>query len=459
MVERWLWNEKVEMMSSDEIIEIQTKKLRKQIKYCYETSPLYYKKKFDEIGAKPDDIKTFEDFRKLPIMLTKDDERQSQQESLERFGHPFGLHLCAPLEKIVGVSSTSGTTGNPVFYAFTERDIRATNEALARGYWRAGIRPGDTVLHAFGLSMWVAGIPIVRALTAMGTRPVPVGAEAGTERLLLMARLTKPSAMVCTPSLAEHLIVKAEAILGRGGPAELGIRRIVCAGEPGAGLTEVKERIEKAFGAKLYDSAGVPWGLWNVSCDAEEYQGMHIVSEDFCIWYDIVDPDTKEPLEIKDGAIGEGLITALQQEGIPPLKYKLGDIVQIFTEPCVCGMPGKRLKVLGRADDMLIVKGINVYPAAIKNVLTSFMPRVTGHMRIVLEKPGPRVDPPLRLKVEYGAGMDESAIEGLKREMGQKMSEVLRVRPEIEFLAPNTLERDPTKKGKLIERLYEKPGS
>jgi len=456
MHDKKLWNEKIERISDEEIIKLQTRKLRKQIKYCYENSPLYYKKKFDQIGVKPEDIKTFEDFRKLPILLTKDDERQSQEESLNKFGHPYGLHLCAPLEKVIGVSSTSGTTGNPVFYAFTEKDIRATNEALARGYWRVGIRPGDTVLHGFGMSMWVAGIPIIRALTAMGTKPIPVGAEVGTERLLLMAKLTRPSALVCTPSLAEHLISKSETVLGKGGLGELGIKRIICAGEPGAGLPEVKDRIERAFGAKLYDSAGVPWGLWNVSCDAEEYQGMHIVSEDFCIWYDIVDPGTKEPLEIMDGAIGEGLITALEQEGIPPLKYKLGDLIQVFTKPCVCGTPGKRLKVLGRADDMLIVKGINVYPAAVKNVLASFIPRVTGHMRITLEKPGPRVDPPLKIKVEYGEGLEPHILQTLKVEIEQKMSEILRFRPDIEFLPPESLERDPRKKGKLIEKLYEK---
>lgn len=456
MERKTLWNEKVERLSNDEIIELQTKKLRKQVKYCYDNSPLYYRKKFDAVGAKPEDIKTFDDFRKLPIMLTKDDERQSQEESLERFGHPFGLHLCAPVEEIVGVSSTSGTTGNPVFYAFTEKDIEATNEALARGYWRAGIRPGDTVLHGFGMSMWVAGIPIIRALTAMKTRPVPVGAEAGTDRLLLMAKLTRPSALVCTPSLAEHLIDKSRSILGEDGLRSIGIKRIVCAGEPGAGLPEVKERIEKAFGAKLYDSAGVPWGLWNVSCDADQYEGMHIVSEDFCIWYDIIDPDTKKPLEIKNGAIGEGLITALEQEGIPPFKYKLGDLVQVFTDPCPCGMPGKRLKVLGRADDMLIVKGINVYPAAVKNVLASFIPRVTGHMRIVLEKPGTRVDPPLKLRVEHGEDLDKPEITSLKKEIEGKMSEILRFRPDIEFIPPGGLGRDPLKKGKLIEKAYEK---
>ena len=450
-----LWNDKIEGMGEEETIELQTSKLKKQIKYCYDKSPLYYRKKFDEIGAKPEDIETFEDFRKLPIMLTKQEETRSQGESLERLGHPFGLHLCAPLENVVGVSSTSGTTGIPIFYGFTENDINATNEALARGYWRVGIRPGDTVLHGFGMSMWVAGIPIIRALTAMGARPVPVGAEAGAERLLMIAELVKPTAMVCTPSYAQHLIERSEQILGEGGLMELGIKRIVCAGEPGAGLPEVRKKIEKAFGARLYDSAGVPWGLWNVSCDAEEYQGMHIVCEDFCIWYDLVDPGTKEPLEIKDGAIGEGLITALQHEAIPPLKYKLGDLIQVFTEPCPCGLPGKRMKVLGRVDDMLIVKGINVYPPAVKNCLNAFVPRVTGHMRIVLDKPGPRVDPPLRLKVEYGENVETAQLGELKKLIEDQMSSILRFRPSIEWVSPGALARDHTKKEKLIEKTFE----
>lgn len=450
-------NPEMETMPIEELREVQLKKLRKQIKYCYDNSPYYYKKKMDEAGARPEDIKTLDDWRRLPIMRTKEGDRESQKESLEREGHPFGMYLCAPPEKVVYISSTSGTTGEPTFtYLFTDHDIKINDEVWQRVFWRAGIRPGDVVLHTFGLSMWVGGVPVVRALQNMGCRALPVGAEGGTEKMLRLAQLMKPTAIVGTPPLAEHLVERCTELLGM--PArELGIKRIVCAGAPGAGLPAVRKKIEDAYGCKLYDSTGGGWGLHNVSCDYPEYQGMHVVCEDFAMWYDIVDPVTGEPIEWSDGAIGHGLITSFDHEAAPALKYAMGDLVQISTQPCPCGNPGWRFRILSRVDDMLIVKGINVYPAAVKNAVNAFVPRVTGEMRILLENPGPRVEPPLKMKVEHSADVNAADLPSLKKEIEDKMSAQLKVRPEVIFVPPNTLERaaGPSAKGKLIEKLYE----
>ncbi|MFX0199924.1 MAG: phenylacetate--CoA ligase family protein [Candidatus Hodarchaeota archaeon] len=269
MREKKFWNEKIETLPLEEIRKIQFKKLKKQMKYIYGNSE-YYKKKFDDCGIKPEDIRNLDGFRNLPIFVTKEEHRECQEESLKRFGHPFGTFLCAPLEKVVGVSATSGTTGLPTFYGFTKHDIKVTNEVLARGFWRAGVRPGETVVHSFGLSMWVAGIPIIRALEQMGARVIPVGAEAGSERLLQFIDQTKPTTLMCTPSYAEHLIEKTPKILNKD-IKQLGIKKIICAGEPGAGLPEVRKKIMEAYGAKIFDSAGVPWGIFNISCDCEEY--------------------------------------------------------------------------------------------------------------------------------------------------------------------------------------------
>ena len=177
MEERY-WNKKIETMPLEELRIIQFKKLKKQMKYIYDSSE-FYREKFIGFGIEPEDINNLDDFRNLPVFITKDEHRACQEESLQRFGHPFGTILCAPLEDVIGVSATSGTTGLPTFYGFTKHDIDVTNEVLARGFWRAGVRPGETVVHAFGLSMWVAGIPIIRALENMGARTVPVGAEGG----------------------------------------------------------------------------------------------------------------------------------------------------------------------------------------------------------------------------------------------------------------------------------------
>ena len=452
MPERRYWNQAAETRSEEEIRALQIGKIRRQIAYCYERSP-YYREKFREIGALPEDVLTWEDFRRLPILLTPEQYKAQQEQSSAEDRHPYGRILCAPLEQVVGVASTSGTTGRPTLTPFTRRDIETTNEVLARAFWRIGIRPGDTVLHAFGLSMWVAGIPMVRALEAMGARPIAVGAEGGTERLLLFARLTRPSALLCTPSYAEHLIERAPQVAGIE-VGELGIERIFCAGEPGAGLPEVRKKLAQAWGAKIYDFAGGPWGISTVSCDHAEYQGMHLLSEDYCLHYDLVDPETHAPIDVGDGTIGAAVFTTFDWDAAPPLKFMLNDVIQIFTETCPCGIPGKRRKILGRIDDLLIVKGINVYPAAIRNVVNGFVPRVTGEMRVVLHEPPPRVSPPLHIRVERGADVADADLAELEREISARIRDLLRFTPRIEFVAPATLARSALK-GKLIERLYQ----
>ncbi len=450
MADRRFWNEQVETRSEDEIAALRMQKIRRQLAYCHQRSP-YYREKFHGAGATPQDVRTWEDFRRLPIFLTPEEYRAQQERSASEDGHPYGRILCAPLADVVGVSSTSGTTGRPTLTPFTRRDIATTDEVLARAFWRMGIRPGDTVLHAFGLSVWVLGVPAVRALEAMGARPIAVGAEGGTERLLMFAHITRPSALLCTPSYAEYLIERAPAAGIEVG--ELGIRRIFCAGEPGAGLPAVRDKIERAWGAKVYDFAGGPWGIASISCDHAEYQGMHLLSEDYCVHYDFVDPQTREPIEVKDGTIGAAVLTAFDWDAGPPVKFLLNDLMQIHFAPCPCGLPGKRRRILGRIDDMLIVRGINVYPAAVRNLVNEFLPRVTGEMRIVLSEPPPRAAAPLHIRLEHAAGIGEGALEDLGREIGARIRDRLRFTAQLEFVAPGTLERS-AHKGRLIEKRY-----
>ncbi|NOY17699.1 MAG: phenylacetate--CoA ligase [Gammaproteobacteria bacterium] len=454
MSEQLFWNAEMETKSMDEIHDIQWQKLQKQIKYIYQNSPDFYRPQFVSAGVRPEDIESFEDFRKLPIMRNKEMDRAAQLESMDRYGHSYGTYLCAPLNDVIHIYSTSGTSGEPSFYTFTEQDMKINDECWARTFWRAGIRPGDTVLHGFGLSMWSAGVPIVRALASMGARPIAAGAEGGIERMLMFAHLTKPTALVGTPSLAEYIIEKCPKILGY--PASgLGIKTLVVAGAPGAGLPEVRHRITEGFGgAKLFDSSQGAWGLGNVSCDSNEYQGMHVISPEHCIWTDLVDPNSKEPIVLEDGAIGEGVITAFDHQAGPPFRYAFGDTLQLFTAPCSCGTPGWRFKILGRVDDLLNVKGIKVYPAAVRNVINSFAPRTTGEMRIVLDSPPPAVNPPLRIKVEYGVGLIDTEIEALCKELVVKLKNRLRFTAEIEMVKPESLERS-TLKGKLIEKTFD----
>jgi phenylacetate-CoA ligase len=430
---------------------LRDERARETVRYCFEHSR-FYRARLEAAGAEPGDIRSVADLERLPILLAKDDERELQERSRAELGHPFGEHLCAPLQRVVSVASTSGTTGLPTFYAFTAADVATTDELWGRALRFAGVRPGDTVLHGFGLSMFLAGVPVVRALERMGARPVPVGAEAGSEKLLRIAGLVRPRALACTPSYAVYLAEQAPKLLGK--PAgELGIEIVLCAGEPGAGLPEVRTSLREAFGAKVYDLLGGAHGVMCCSCDAEPYAGMHVLGEDSAVITQLVDQETKAPVPLADGAIGERVKTSLRWEAQPQLRASVGDVYQVETADCSCGVPGPRVRVLGRTDDLLIVKGVKVYPAAVKNVIQELVPLASGSFRIVLDEPGPRVVPPLRITVERGESVDDSGAERLTNELAQRLHQRLSVRPEITVVAWGTFPRTAHKET-LIERRY-----
>ena len=443
-----LWNEKIETMSRDELKALQLERLKRQVKYNYENS-IFYKRKFDSVGCLPEDIQSFEDFEKIPLM-TKNEHREAQEESIERFGHPYGIMTCAPLDKIVRINSTSGTTGTPTLYTLTKHDVGVVNEMHARKYWRCGIRPGHVFLQALSLSMFTGGLPLSEGIMHLGAAVVPVGVEGGTRRVLDFIRLTSPDAIVATPSFGEYLIEKTPKLTGSDARS-LGIKWFFCAGEPGGGNPEIRKHLSEGFGAKVFDHTGGGHAFHGMECEEppEQYSGMHFVSEDHCL-LELVDPKTKAPIPIEDGAVGEMVFTFLDWEGGPLMRYALGDILEIHTSPCHCGMPGIRFKIIGRADDMLIVKGVNVYPNAIKNAIQHFYPRVTGAMRILLDVPGPRVSPPLKIKLEHGEGISVDEIPGLESEMIAYFKENLRINPKFIWLEPGTLPRE-MKKTKLVE--------
>jgi phenylacetate-CoA ligase len=232
---------------------------------------------------------------------------------------------------------------------------------------------------------------------------------------------------------------------------DLGLRWFFCAGEPGGGNPEVRKVLAEGFGAKVFDHTGGGHAFHGISCDEppEQYTGMHFVSEDHCL-LELVDPVTKEPVPLEDGARGEMVFTFLLWEGGPFMRYALGDILEISTKPCACGMPGKTFRIVGRADDMLIVKGVNVYPEAIKGAILSFHPRVTGHFRIRLKRPGPVVEPPLRVRLEYGHGVSEKDLAGLEEDLMNHFRQELRIAPKLEWVAPESLPRE-KKKTRYIE--------
>lgn len=450
--QRPYWNMEMETkLNTPAMKDIQWVKLKKKIDYLYNKTP-YWRMRLDNAGVKPDDIKTWDDYyKRIPIFRKEDYHVLAElcNGDLTKILHEL---MGDDADRLVFLSATSGTTGEPSPYPFIAEDRKAWAELEARQLWRAGIFPGDKLLHGFGLSMFMGGAALCMAVSDYGACCVPIGAEAGTEAIFKWARLLKPKGLVGTPSLAEHMIQKSIELIGES-VGILGIKSLLCGGEPGAGIPEVRRKLEGAFGATLYDVA-----FGGCSCDYPEYQGLHYANEDL-LMYELVDPDTHEHIPLEDGA--KGLMVQTQLEGgivFAGLRQTPNDINQVFTSPCPCGKTGFRFKVIGRADDMLKVKGVMVYPTAIEGVINSFVPKVSGEFRIMLDEPPPRVVPPLKLKVEYSESVGTEQLEALAEEIANAMHHRIKIRPVIIWAAPNTLERF-LKKKNLFERTYMKEES
>ncbi|MDR2625749.1 MAG: hypothetical protein LBC37_05395 [Zoogloeaceae bacterium] len=425
-------------------------KLKKQIRYVWGNED-YYRPRLLEAGIRsPEDIQSLADFRRLPSFLDKARHRDSQNESLERYGHPLGLHLTTAPENAIHLAATSGTTGTPTFYVFSKKDLDITYKVLGRMFRLAGIRPGETTFHAFGLSLWLAGITYIQALEAYGARPVAVGAEGGVPKILRYIELTRPRVLFATPSMANQLIERAPNEIGKPVRA-LGIETLVVCGEPGGSQPAFRARIREHFGAQTFDMTGGAWHNGTITCDSKDAHGMHYMAEDYCFRYDLVDPETKTPLEIKDGAVGEAIHTGLEYEAAPAFRNATGDILRLHVGECPgCGHFGVRMEIIGRADDMLMVKGVKVYPAAIQKVVHEFLPRLSGELRIRLDAPPPRVNPPLQLAVEAGEGIAASEWPELEKALAQRIRELLALRPAVTVLPFGALPRSGAKT-KLIE--------
>ena len=435
------------ILNTPKVREIQLAKIKKLVRRLYRNKP-FWRSWMDAHQVKPEDIRTLEDFsRRIPV-FDKAQRRKLFEESGGDMTRVVDQTIGCSLDDVVMIAATSGTTGEPTPYPMTKHDKVWFSRNLSRILWRTGVRQQSRIIHAFGLSMFLAGVPYAVMFQESGACVLPVGAEGGSEKILRFAKLFKADTLACTPSLAEHLIEKAVEVTGV--PiGKLGIQRLLCGGEPGAGIPEVKQKLEAAYGARLYDT-GAGFG---VSCDHEEYQGMHHVADD-SIFFELVDPDTMESVVFENGAKGMPVQTTLDGDGFLWFREAIGDICQIFTDPCPCGRSGFRYKVVGRSDDMLKIKGVIVYPAAIDGVVNGFLPRVTGEFRIVLDESPPRVVPPLKLKIEYGKETREDELDAIAAEMKAVMHAKLKFTPEIQWLPPNTLERY-THKTQLFEKQYE----
>ncbi|MGD9321567.1 MAG: hypothetical protein PVH99_16455 [Desulfobacteraceae bacterium] len=435
-------NEKIETMGLDELRPIQEQKFLKQIDYVWEKSQ-FYQKKFKDHGVERSDIKGLKDLHKLPF-TEKDELRESQEET-----PPLGSHCIVPINDIIRIQSSSGTTGVPTFVGITRHDHQVWTDITARSLFTKSVRPDDVVIHAVGLTFFVGGLPVKDAIEHIGAAFVPIGTGA-SDRVVMTTKKLGGNVLHCTPSYAQYFAdyVRKNHNME---PSELGFEKLVVGAEPGGGVPAIKKRLQTDYQCLISEGMGNSDAAPIIFGECPAQQGMHFCAQEY-IFPELIDPDSGHGMEMNDGAEGELVYTLIDRECCPVVRFRTRDRITVFAGPCECGRTSFRIRCIGRTDDMLILLGVNVFPSAIKDVLTSFRPRVTGDMLILLDKPGPTVAPPLKIQVEYSPG--EKDLETLKKDLEGILRDKLVFKADVELVSEGTLPRFEMK-ANYIRKLYE----
>jgi phenylacetate-CoA ligase len=352
--------------------------------------------------------------------------------------NPIGRHLCAEPTDIVRIYSTSGTTGTPSFIPLTAGDLDNWVTGSARSYAASGIAAGQRIVSTYDAGPFVAGAALA-SFDRIGLTHIPVG-TGNTDRLIKAIELLCPEAVVLTPSYAAYL---AENFDLRGSSVE----RVLVAGEPGGGEPAFRAKLEEGWGAKVTEAMGIGdigVSLWG---ECEEQDGMHLGARGF-VHAELIEPETGAAVEMEDGATGELVLTHLQHRAAPLLRFRTRDHVELRMSPCQCGRTGPRVRCIGRTDDMLIVRGVNVFPSAIREVVGAF-PETSGHILVKPQATGVKQEPPVPVAVELAR--DETGDEALADAIRDRLREVLVVRTRIELVEWGSLRRSEYK-SMLVER-------
>ena len=401
---------------------------RSQVAYLLERSSFYREKLagFDASGG-------LAEIAQLPL-TEKDELRRTRTPE-----NPFGTHLCSNPSELVRIYSTSGTTGTPSYIPLTARDLDDWVTGSARSYAASGITSGQRIVSTYNAGPFVAGAALA-SFDRIGLAHIPVG-TGNTDRLVRAIEELRPEAAVLTPSYAAYL---AESHDLRSSSVE----RVLVAGEPGGGEPAFRGRLEEGWGARVTEAMGIGdigISLWG-ECEAQD--GMHLGARGF-VHAELIDPDTGAALELKDDATGELVLTHLRHRAAPLLRFRTRDHVEVRTSPCSCGRTGPRVRCIGRTDDMLIVRGVNVFPAAIREVVSAFAPDVSGQILVRPETAGVKQEPPLPVSVELAP--ETPAAPALAQAIADRLREALLVRTTIELVPAGSLERSEYK-SKLVER-------
>ncbi len=428
-----IWNESMECMSRDQMHDLQSRRLRNMVERVYHNVE-FYRKKMQALGLEPGDIKTIEDLVKLPF-TTKQDLRDN---------YPFGL-FAVPKSEIVRFHASSGTIGKPTVVAYSRKDINIFAEVVTRALCCSGVTRNDIVQVAFGYGLFTGGLGLHYGAEKLGAAVVPISGGNTAKQITLLQDFGS-TVLVCTPSYAAYL---AESIAEAGiDPQELPLRVGVFGAEPWS--YEMKKKIEDGLKIKAYDIYGLSEiigpGVSN-NCDCQD--GLHIAEDHFVP--EIIDPITLNQLD--PGVTGELVFTTITKEAMPLLRYRTRDLSSLDYSPCECGRTNVRMaKIFGRSDDMLIIRGVNVFPSQVESVLLE-IPEAKPHYMLIVDRKGTMDTLEIQVEIDEKFFSDEmSQLNNIRNKIKDKVESVLGISVIISLVEHKTIKRSEGKAQRVIDR-------
>ncbi|MDX9754228.1 MAG: phenylacetate--CoA ligase [bacterium] len=427
-----IWNPEFECMPIEAIRALQLMRLIKTVQRLEHRVP-YYRDRLKDAGVCSTDIKSLDDIRRIPF-TTKDDLRQH---------YPYGL-LAVPFEKVVRIHASSGTTGKPTVVPYSRKDLETWSELVARFLTAGGVTENDIIQIAFGYGLFTGGFGLHYGVEKLGAAVIPIS-SGNTDRQINIMKDFGTTGLVCTPSYALHL---AEVIREKNVDAgELTLKFGLFGGEPWT--DEARKKIEAQLGVIATDNYGLSEVMGpGVSGECLEQDGMHIFQDHFLV--EVIDPETLEPVPM--GESGELVVTPITKEAMPVLRYRTRDICRLIPEPCRCGRTLIRMtKVLGRSDDMLIIRGVNVYPSQIETALLE-VEGILPHYQLVLRKRGAMDELEVRVEIDEQLFKDEmKELHGLEMKITKHLRHRLQISPKVVLVEPKTLERTAGKSKRVLD--------
>ena len=427
-----IWNETIECMDREEMRKLQSLRLKRVVEHAYHNSP-FYRKKMQEMGIAPDDIQTIDDITKLPFTVKQD----------LRDNYPFGL-MAVPMSEIVRLHASSGTTGKPIVVGYTRKDLGIWAEVVARCLTAYGLTKNDSVQVSYGYGMFTGGLGAHAGVENIGGTVIPMS-SGNTQKQIQLMHDFGAKGLACTPSYALYL---AETIHQSGIPLEEFQLRVGAFGaEP---WTEnMRREIEEKLGIKAYDIYGLSEIAGpGVGYECECQHGTHLNEDHY--FPEIIDPHTLQP--VKPGQTGELVFTHLTKEGMPLLRYRTKDLTALHYNTCSCGRTLVRMdRILGRSDDMLIIRGVNVFPTQIESVILE-MPEFEPHYLLTIDRQNNTDTMELKVEVREDCYSDEiNKMLALKKKLTSRLQSVLGLGVNVKLVEPRSIERSVGKAKRVID--------